>query len=122
MTSLLQHCRRDNQRQVGRQCDQQINLSLAPTLIHPHLTEHDVGIDYQVVTLLVVKLGMLGIPDFGQDAFETWEIPTQMACFVSTRDIVPDITFPQDWMSVEPEVVDLQLRTFPLAVFFRNLC
>lgn len=84
----------------------------------------DVGVDDKPVTELGIKAGVLRVSSRRQDRLESRKISTQMALFEATRNVISNISLPQDCWS-DPDWrnrigLGSQLRTLPLAVFFRN--
>jgi hypothetical protein len=90
------------------------------------LAQDDVGIDHEVMSLPATKLGVFRIPYSRQYRLETGEALTQVTVLEPARNIIPDISFPQNCASAIYEALKpmgaIQLRTFPFAVFFKNLC
>jgi hypothetical protein len=59
--------------------------------------QDDVGVDYQVVTLFEVILGVLCEADSGQNGFVTRERPALSAVLKSTWNIIPHISLSKDY-------------------------
>jgi hypothetical protein len=87
--------------------------------------KHDVRVNHQPVALLGGKLGVQSVTPFGQHGLEPGIVCAEMTFLKTTRDVVTDISLPQDCrtlsMILSAGPLRSQLRTFPLAVFLRNL-
>lgn len=92
--------------------------------------QDDVGVNYQVVTLLQVILGVLCEADPGQNGFVTRERPALSTILKSTWNVIPHISLSKDYQDHQHLLVsqeglrasvDLPFRTLPRAVFLKNL-
>jgi hypothetical protein len=87
--------------------------------------KHDVRVDHQPVALLGGKLGVQSVTPFGQHRLEPGIVCAEVTFLKTTRNVITDISLSKDYRKVSMILsagpLRSQFRTFPLAVFLRNL-